>query len=101
MASAELQFSHGAATAWVGCTITMSWSELERLVELAERHGALRRQLRLCHSSTELVSTARRLGFRINQADLRQARLRHRQAQRRWRRISPSSQPFMTADVCA
>jgi predicted ribosomally synthesized peptide with nif11-like leader len=52
----------------------MSWSELERLVEAAEADSALRRALRHCRSSQELVLAGQRLGFAINLADLRRAR---------------------------
>ena len=53
----------------------MSWSELERFVTAAETDERLRRQCRRCHSSAELVRTARILGYRISEADLRAARL--------------------------
>ena len=49
----------------------MSWSELERLVEEAERDGAIRRSLRRCRSRKELLMASRRLGFRIQARDLR------------------------------
>ena len=55
----------------------MSWSELERLVDAAEGNHALRRQLRRCRSSAELVTFARLLGYRISEADLRTARVKH------------------------
>ena len=55
----------------------MSWSELERLVSAAEASQRLRRQLRRCHSSAELVTCARLLGYRISEADLRTARVKH------------------------
>jgi len=67
----------------------MSWSELERLVDAAEASQPLRRQLRRCSSSQELVSLARLLGYRISAADLRTARVKHgiehRSGQRRRR----------------
>ena len=53
----------------------MSWSELERLVERAERDGSLRRALGHCRSRPELVLAARQLGFAIESDDLREARL--------------------------
>lgn len=52
----------------------MSWSELERLVETAERDSAIRRGLRHCRSVRELLLAAGRLGFLIHLDDLRQAR---------------------------
>ena len=55
----------------------MSWSELERLVDAAEGSHALRRQLSRCRSSAELVTFARLLGYRISEADLRTARVKH------------------------
>ena len=55
----------------------MSWSELERLVSAAEGSQRLRRQLRRCRSSAELVTNARLLGYRISEADLRTARVKH------------------------
>ena len=55
----------------------MSWNELERLVETAERDGGLRRALRHCRSRAELVMAARRLQFRISLEDLQRARLLH------------------------
>lgn len=51
----------------------MSWSELERLVEDAETDGAIRRSLRCCRSRRELTLASRRLGYRIQQRDIRQA----------------------------
>ena len=53
----------------------MSWFELERLVEDAEKEPQLARALRHCRSSPELVLAARRLGYRITRVDLVQARL--------------------------
>lgn len=55
----------------------MSWSELERLVSAAEASHRLRRQLRRCSSSAELITLARLLGYRIREADLRSARVKH------------------------
>lgn len=49
----------------------MSWSELERLVEQAEGDAALRRALMHCRSRSELVLASRRLGFGIDEHDLR------------------------------
>ena len=40
----------------------MSWSELERLVDQAEVDAALRRSLKGCRSTPELILAARRLG---------------------------------------
>jgi hypothetical protein len=57
----------------------MSWSELERLVQEAENDGVVRRALRHCRSSGELVLAARRLGYRITRVDLNRAWLLHRQ----------------------
>ena len=51
----------------------MSWSELERLIDMAERDGSLRRALRHCRSRSELVMAARRLQFQITMEDLHQA----------------------------
>ena len=53
----------------------MSWLELERLVEDAEKEPQLARALRHCRSNPELVLAARRLGYRITRIDLVQARL--------------------------
>ena len=53
----------------------MSWLELERLVEDAEKEPQLARALRHCRSNPELVLAARRLGYRITRVDLVQARL--------------------------
>jgi hypothetical protein len=51
----------------------MSWSELERLVEEAERDGTIRRSLRCCRSQRELLMASKRLGYRIQALDLRNA----------------------------
>lgn len=51
-------------------TIAMSWSELERLVDAAERDAELGRALRHCRSREELVLAARRLGYRVTRLDL-------------------------------
>lgn len=51
----------------------MSWSELQRLVEEAEADGAIRRSLRRCRSQGELLMACRRLGYRIQASDLRNA----------------------------
>jgi len=48
----------------------MSWSELERLVQEGEADAALRRALKHCRSTPELILAARRLGFRITRMDL-------------------------------
>ncbi len=56
----------------------MSWSELERLVEQAESDAALRRALMHCRSRFELVLASRRLGFAIDDQDLRLAWQLHR-----------------------
>ncbi|WP_216904125.1 Nif11-like leader peptide family natural product precursor [Synechococcus sp. CCY 9618] len=69
----------------------MSWSELERLVEEAETDEVIRRGLRHCRSSPELLLAARRLGFRVTRVDLQRAWQLHqrgeapapRQAERR------------------
>ena len=53
----------------------MSWLELERLVEDAEKEPQLARALRHCRSNPELVLAARKLGYRITRVDLEQARL--------------------------
>jgi hypothetical protein len=57
----------------------MAMAELARLVEEAERDGAIRRSLRRCRSRAELVLAARRLGYSIHRLDLRLAWLLHRQ----------------------
>jgi len=48
----------------------MSWSELERLVDDAERDPSIRRGLRRCRSRRELVMASRRLGYGILLQDL-------------------------------
>jgi Nif11 domain len=53
----------------------MSWFELERLVDDAEKEPQLAMALRHCRSNPELVLAARRLGYRITRVDLEQARL--------------------------
>ena len=56
----------------------MSWLELERLVEDAEKEPQLARALRHCRSNPELVLAARRLDYRITRVDLAQAALQHK-----------------------
>lgn len=52
----------------------MSWSELERLVDEAEaKNPSLRRSLKGCRSTPELILAARRLGYRITRIDLQRA----------------------------
>ena len=51
----------------------MSWSELERLVSEAEEPPPLRRSLKGCRSTPELILAARRLGYRITHIDLQRA----------------------------
>jgi hypothetical protein len=51
----------------------MRWSELERLVDLAEVDAGLRRSLKGCRSTPGLILAARRLGFRITRMDLQRA----------------------------
>jgi hypothetical protein len=51
----------------------MSWSELERLVGQAEVDAGLRRSLKGCRSTPELILAARRLGYRITRMDLQRA----------------------------
>ena len=53
----------------------MSWFELERLVDDAEKEPQLAQALRHCRSNPELVLAARRLGYRVTRFDLDQARL--------------------------
>jgi len=53
----------------------MSWLELERLVEDAEKEPQLAQALRHCRSNPELVLAASRLDYRITRVDLEQARL--------------------------
>ena len=61
----------------------MSWSELERLVDEAEAQPSLRRSLKGCRSTTELILAARRLGFRITRIDLQRAWEEERQEYQR------------------
>ena len=61
----------------------MSWSELERLVHEAEADAALRRSLKDCRSTPELILTARRLGYRITRMDLQRAWEEERQEYQR------------------
>jgi len=61
----------------------MSWSELERLVDQAETDVALRRALKHCRSTQELVLAARRLGYRITRIDLQRAWEEERQEYQR------------------
>ncbi len=56
----------------------MSWSELERLVSAAETRAEVRRAVRRCTSSQDLITAARTLGFRITAADLKIAEVKHR-----------------------
>lgn len=65
----------------------MSRSELERLVSDAEGDSSLRRALRHCRSSQELVLAARRLGYGVTRVDLQEARRQERQ-ELRARRLS-------------
>lgn len=58
----------------------MSWSELERLVDEAETDEVIRRGLRHCRSSPELLLAARRMGFRVTRVDLQRARQLQHQA---------------------
>ena len=51
----------------------MSWSELERLVHEAEAQPSLRRSLKDCRSTPELILAARRLDYRITRIDLQRA----------------------------
>ena len=51
----------------------MSWTELERLVDQAEATPSLRRSLKGCRSTPELILAARRLGYRITRIDLQRA----------------------------
>ena len=53
----------------------MSWLELERLVEDAEKEPQLACALRHCRSNPEFILAARKLGYRITRVDLEQARL--------------------------
>ena len=61
----------------------MSWSELERLVEQAEANPSLRRFLKGCRSTPELILAARRLGYRITRHDLQRAWEEERQEYQR------------------
>ena len=61
----------------------MSWSELERLVDQAEADVALRRSLKGCRSTPELILAARRLGYRITRMDLQRAWEEERQVYKR------------------
>ena len=56
----------------------MSWFELERLVEDAEKEPQIARALRHCRGNPELVLAARRLDYRITRVDLEQAALQHK-----------------------
>jgi predicted ribosomally synthesized peptide with nif11-like leader len=60
----------------------MSWSELERLVGAAEADADLQRQLQHCRSASELVLTARQMGYRITRVDLQRAWQQHQAAAR-------------------
>ena len=61
----------------------MSWSELERLVDEAEANPSLRRSLKGCRSTPELILAARRLGYRITRIDLQRAWEEERQEYKR------------------
>ena len=61
----------------------MSWSELERLVHEAEVDASLRRSLKGCRSTPELILAARRLGYRITRMDLQRAWEEERQEYQR------------------
>ena len=61
----------------------MSWSELERLVDQAEANPSLRRSLKGCRSTPELILAARRLGYRITRMDLQRAWEEERQVYQR------------------
>jgi hypothetical protein len=61
----------------------MSWSELERLVDQSEVDAALRRSLKGCRSTPELILAARRLGYQITRIDLRRAWEEERQEYKR------------------
>ena len=61
----------------------MSWSELERLVNEAEANPSLRRSLKGCRSTPELILAARRLGYRITGIDLQRAWEEERQEYKR------------------
>ena len=61
----------------------MSWTELERLVDQAEANPSLRRSLKACRSTPELILAARRLGYRITRIDLQRAWEEERQEYQR------------------
>jgi len=61
----------------------MSWSELERLVHEAEADAGLRRPLKACRSTPELILAARHLGYRITRMDLQRAWEEERQEYQR------------------
>ena len=61
----------------------MSWSELERLVDEAEADTSLRRSLKGCHSTPELILAVRRLGYRITRLDLQRSWEEERQEYQR------------------
>jgi hypothetical protein len=61
----------------------MSWSELERLVDQAEANPSLRRALKGCRSTPELILAARSLGYRITRIDLQRAWEEERQEYQR------------------
>ena len=61
----------------------MSWSELERLVDQAEANPSLRRSLKGCRSTPELILAARSLGYRITRIDLQLAWEEERQEYQR------------------
>jgi predicted ribosomally synthesized peptide with nif11-like leader len=61
----------------------MSWSELERLVDQAEANPSLRRSLKNCRSTPELILAARSLGYRITRIDLQRAWEEERQEYQR------------------
>ena len=63
--------------------VPMSWSELERLVDQAEANPSLRRTLKGCRSTPELILAARRLGYRITRIDLQRAWEEERQEYQR------------------
>ena len=65
----------------------MSWFELERLVEDAEKEPQLAMALRHCRSNPELVLAARRLGYRVTRFDLEQARLADKKEHKQQNRV--------------
>jgi hypothetical protein len=67
----------------------MSWSELERLVDEAERDADIGRALRHCRSRDELVLAARRLGYRVTRMDLLRAWQEHQWQRDHRRAASP------------